>query len=256
MIDRFVSHAMAAALLSAPLVLGSLQLFFNPTGLVRSIQRGVSDMIDLPLQGLQKRSALKFFAGIGQGSASLVKEISGWGISSVVGFSRAASNAITGSRLLSSLGSRSNDHIYCHRELLPIRRHRMLCGARLVACLGPNFEDYGKVIFFSPVQEVAVRQNASNSRHFRLNFPVVIVTTSSLILYGDGGLTPSFVAWLAGASISHSRHGDSGTIEIVSRRAAPFNSLDSVWHATVHVNCLLLSYSAILSCLLRVVHEA
>lgn len=77
MVERIIGHAMSEALLSAPLVLGSLQLFFNPTGLVRSIQRGVSDMIELPLQGLQRGSALEFFTGIGQGSASLVKEISG-----------------------------------------------------------------------------------------------------------------------------------------------------------------------------------
>ena len=69
-------HALAEALLNAPLVLGSLELFFNPTGLVRSIRRGVANMIDLPMQGLQQ-GPLQFISGVGQGSASFLKEISG-----------------------------------------------------------------------------------------------------------------------------------------------------------------------------------
>lgn len=76
-LDGVVAHFLAEALLNAPLVIGSLQLFFNPTGLVRSIQRGVADMIDLPMQGLQRGGALEFLAGVGHGSVSLVREVSG-----------------------------------------------------------------------------------------------------------------------------------------------------------------------------------
>jgi hypothetical protein len=71
------AHSMAEALLSAPQVLGSMQILFNPTGLVTSVQKGISDLLRLPLLALQERSASRFFAGVGQGSASLVMEVSG-----------------------------------------------------------------------------------------------------------------------------------------------------------------------------------
>ena len=39
-----------------PQVLGSLQLLFNPTGLVRSVRAGVGDLLSLPLEALQAQS--------------------------------------------------------------------------------------------------------------------------------------------------------------------------------------------------------
>ena len=72
-----VAHVMAEAMFSAPQVLGSLQLLMNPTGLVQSVQRGVADLINMPLAGWNQGSPLQFISGMGRGSASLVKHISG-----------------------------------------------------------------------------------------------------------------------------------------------------------------------------------
>lgn len=256
MTERIIGHAMSEALLSAPLVLGSLQLFFNPTGLVRSIQRGVSDMIELPLQGLQRGSAVEFFSGIGQGSASLVKEISGWSISSVVGFSRAASNALSGSRLVSTLRtSRSSEELLGHTRISD-RIHMIISSsARLAACLS-TFPGAGSIIFVTPVQEVTVWQDVQNSepRTFRLGCPVILLTTSALILYSEAGLTPSFVTWLHGASLS--QDATEGAIEIKSPRAAPLNALASVWRATVHIKISLQSLPSVLPCLRRSIAKA
>ena len=46
------AHACAEALLSAPRVLGSLDLLLNPTGLVASLGAGLRDLMGLPLAAL------------------------------------------------------------------------------------------------------------------------------------------------------------------------------------------------------------
>ena len=77
LVRGLAAHLMAEALLNAPQMLGSLQLLFNPTGLVESLRAGMGDLIGLPLAALEARSAALFLAGLGQGSASLVRHISG-----------------------------------------------------------------------------------------------------------------------------------------------------------------------------------
>ncbi len=50
------AHACAEALLSAPRVLGSLDLLLNPTGLLASLGAGLRDLLGLPLAALQAGS--------------------------------------------------------------------------------------------------------------------------------------------------------------------------------------------------------
>ena len=88
------AHGMAEALLNAPGMLGSLQLLFNPTGLVRSVRQGMSDLVNLPLAALQAGSPADFIAGLGYGTTSLLKHISGWTLTSISGFSFAFSRAV------------------------------------------------------------------------------------------------------------------------------------------------------------------
>lgn len=71
------AHALAEALLGAPRMLGSLALLLNPAGLVRSLQEGVGDLVGLPWAGLSQGSASMFLAGLGLGSASLLRNLSG-----------------------------------------------------------------------------------------------------------------------------------------------------------------------------------
>lgn len=61
---------------SSPYLFGSLQVLFDPVGLVRSVRKGVFDMVRLPLQGLQKGSFTSFLSGLGYGSATFLREIS------------------------------------------------------------------------------------------------------------------------------------------------------------------------------------
>jgi len=88
------AHGMAEALLSAPGVLGSLQLLFNPTGFVTSLRQGMSDLVGLPLAAWQAGSASQFLAGLGLGTASFLKHISGWTLTSISGFSFAFARAV------------------------------------------------------------------------------------------------------------------------------------------------------------------
>lgn len=53
MLQGMLAHYAAEALLNAPAVLGSLELFLNPTGLVHSVGQGVEDLISLPMAALQ-----------------------------------------------------------------------------------------------------------------------------------------------------------------------------------------------------------
>ena len=47
------------------------------TGLVRSALRGFQDLVAFPLAAIEARSPAQFFAGLGLGSASLVRNLSG-----------------------------------------------------------------------------------------------------------------------------------------------------------------------------------
>ncbi|KAL4522616.1 hypothetical protein Ndes2526A_g01019 [Nannochloris sp. 'desiccata'] len=227
LLQGLTKHIVAEALLNAPLVLGSLQLFFNPTGLVRSIQRGVANMIDLPLQGLQ-HGPLQFIAGVGQGSVSLVKEISEWSLSSVVGFSRAASNALVGSFARSSIGGLSPAPS-SELESLPQTKTALVYGfVSLADQLGLNLHDsIGEILLVSVASDTVIQQ--SEQAVFKLSQPVVIFATNAIILYSDNGRTPSLLAWLNEASISTSE----GSLQICSSRAAPISDLGSACAARI-----------------------
>jgi len=55
-------------------LVGSLELLFNPTGIVRSVMAGLSDMIYLPYYGFQQSPAA-FVTGVSQGMTSVVKHV-------------------------------------------------------------------------------------------------------------------------------------------------------------------------------------
>ena len=57
------------------LVVGSLEILGNPTGLARSIGNGVSDLFSMPYRGLTKGPGA-FLAGISHGMGSMLKHFS------------------------------------------------------------------------------------------------------------------------------------------------------------------------------------
>lgn len=59
------AHAAAEALLAAPRALGSLDLLGNPTGLLRSVGAGLSDLLGRPLAALQAGSPVQAGAPCG-----------------------------------------------------------------------------------------------------------------------------------------------------------------------------------------------
>ena len=228
LLQGLTKHIVTEALLNAPLVLGSLQLFFNPTGLVRSIQRGVANMIELPLQGLQQ-GPLQFIAGVGQGSVSLVREISGWSLSSVVGFSRAASNALVGSFARSAIGGPSQTPS-SELEALPEMKASLVYGfASLAAHLRCSLSDptIGEILLSAVASDTKICQK--EQAVFQIIEPVMILATNAIILYSDNGRTPSLVAWLTEASVIINE----SSLEISSSRAAPISDVKSHCPATI-----------------------
>lgn len=94
MLRALAAHLAAEALLNAPRVLGSLELLFNPTGLVTSVSQGLQDLFALPLAALESRSAAQFATGLGLGGASLLRHLSSWTLTSVSGFSGAVASVL------------------------------------------------------------------------------------------------------------------------------------------------------------------
>ena len=57
------------------IVVGSLEILGNPTGLVRSIGTGVADLVKLPYSGLTQGPGA-FMSGVSSGMSSFVRNIS------------------------------------------------------------------------------------------------------------------------------------------------------------------------------------
>ncbi len=55
---------------------------------------GVRDLVGLPLRGVQEGSAGAFVWGVGAGTTSLVRHISGWTLSSIAGFSSSVAHIL------------------------------------------------------------------------------------------------------------------------------------------------------------------
>ncbi|KAH9494462.1 hypothetical protein Btru_020074 [Bulinus truncatus] len=83
-------HYASAAIFRAGIVVGSLEILGNPTGLVRSIGTGVSDLVYLPYSGLTHGPGA-FLSGLSRGMGSLVKNVSAGMITSVTNFASSVS---------------------------------------------------------------------------------------------------------------------------------------------------------------------
>lgn len=82
-----VSQSVAARYMSALFmhigwVLGSLELIGSPVSFIQSVSRGLTDLVRLPYEGLTRSPGL-FILGIGQGTASFVRQFSSGALSSV-----------------------------------------------------------------------------------------------------------------------------------------------------------------------------
>lgn len=75
LVRAVVMHYASGALFRAGWVVGSLEILGNPTGLVRNIGIGVSDLFRLPYNGLTQGPGA-FVGGVTRGMTSLVRHIS------------------------------------------------------------------------------------------------------------------------------------------------------------------------------------
>ncbi|KAL0034546.1 hypothetical protein WJX79_007807 [Trebouxia sp. C0005] len=94
MLHGLLAHAVAEALLSAPGMLGSLDLLFNPTGLLQSLSQAWGDLLLGPLAAIEARSPSQFLVGLGAGGATFVRQLSAWTLGSIGGFSNASSRVL------------------------------------------------------------------------------------------------------------------------------------------------------------------
>lgn len=148
-------------------------------------------------------------------------------MSSIVGFSKAASNALF--KRSSSRGELE--------ELPGLEGERprsgMVYAFSKIADTLILENALGDVVLHAEARSVLVRQVAADADQphavFQLPRPVVILTTRAAIIYSDSGLTPSLVAWLDDALVSRK----DVSLEIASRRAAPFSNLQAVGAATI-----------------------
>ncbi|GFR62926.1 vacuolar protein sorting-associated protein 13B [Elysia marginata] len=82
LVHALTMHYASAAIFRAGIVVGSLEILGNPTGLVRSIGTGVSDLISLPYSGLMHGPSA-FVYGLSRGVGSLFRNVSAGTITSV-----------------------------------------------------------------------------------------------------------------------------------------------------------------------------
>jgi hypothetical protein len=85
LVRGLLAHYATQCVLNAPSVLGSMDILFNVTGLVKSLQAGLNDLLRLPVQGFQ-HGPHGFLFGLGAGGFSLVRHISVWTFTSLAGF--------------------------------------------------------------------------------------------------------------------------------------------------------------------------
>jgi hypothetical protein len=90
------TQCVAELILSAPSMIGSMELLFNPTGLLSKVNKGFKDLYRLPLQGLGAGDPAMLVTGVGLGSACLARHVTGWTLTSLAGFSTSAARIIRG----------------------------------------------------------------------------------------------------------------------------------------------------------------
>ncbi|XP_064651739.1 intermembrane lipid transfer protein VPS13B-like isoform X2 [Lineus longissimus] len=122
LIRALAMHYASAALFRAGLVVGSLEILGNPTGLVRNIGSGVADLFRMPLEGITKGPG-SFLSGITHGFSSLLWHTSTGALTSVTNFASSVSRNMD--RL-----SMDNDHFRRQEETRRQRPDRLATGIK------------------------------------------------------------------------------------------------------------------------------
>ena len=87
---KILYHYVTQALVRAGLMLGSLEIIANPTGLIRSVGQGVADFFSLPYDGLT-RGPSAFVSGISSGVGSFFRHASVGTLTSITNFASSLS---------------------------------------------------------------------------------------------------------------------------------------------------------------------
>ncbi|KAK6186959.1 hypothetical protein SNE40_006214 [Patella caerulea] len=90
LIRALAMHYASAAIFRAGIVIGSLEILGNPTGLVRSVGIGVADLFRMPYAGLT-RGPGAFVSGVSNGMGSLLRNVSAGMITSVTNLASSVS---------------------------------------------------------------------------------------------------------------------------------------------------------------------
>ena len=87
---KVLYHYLTQALVRAGLMLGSLEILANPTGLIRSVGQGIADFFSLPYDGLT-RGPSAFVSGISSGIGSFFRHASVGALTSITNFASSLS---------------------------------------------------------------------------------------------------------------------------------------------------------------------
>ncbi|GAB1597682.1 vacuolar protein sorting-associated protein 13B-like [Argonauta hians] len=90
LIRSITMHYASGALFRAGIVVGSLEILGNPTGLVRNIGTGVADLFKLPITGLTQGPGA-FLNGVSQGMSSLLRNVTAGTLTSITNFASSVS---------------------------------------------------------------------------------------------------------------------------------------------------------------------
>ena len=195
---------------SAPYLLGSLQLLFDPVGMLRSLRRGFSSMVNLPVEGIRKKSLSSFLSGVGHGSANFFKEISGtfgsnvasltlgvdhymcvslgWSYGTALGFSKSIVDILRRSPSLVESSRMGNGGELMEESDVRISRP-LVYGVQNLVSLSSKL---GTVFWYRNILEAQVSLKTDPKVSIKIVTPVLLIHDQGLVVFAHWGRTASF----------------------------------------------------------------
>lgn len=194
---------------SAPYLIGSLQLLFDPVGMFRSLRRGFSHIVNLPVEGIRKKSLTSFLSGVGHGSANFFKEISGtlwcrvshdqsafyrslhlssgWSYSTAIGFSKSIADILRKNPSITERKSRKEQEFI---EEADVRMSRPLVyGVQNLVNLSSRL---GTVFWYRDILEAKVSLKTDPKLSIKIVSPALLIHDKGLVVFAHWGTTASF----------------------------------------------------------------
>lgn len=175
----------------------------------RSLRRGLSGIVNLPVEGIRKKSLTSFLSGVGHGSANFFKEISGtfwcrvshcqhashrhlhmssgWSYSTAIGFSKSIADILRKNPSITERQSRKGQEFI---EEPDVRMSRPLVyGVQNLVNLSSKL---GTVLWYRDILQAKVSLKTDPKFSIKIVSPVLLIHDQGLVVFAHWGTTASF----------------------------------------------------------------